>query len=112
MNVQIGAINGLYYGMEMVALANQESELYSVAYLYQNKTNYYKNPNISKNLYIVSDELKEIKEYYDKNKSSKYKYLDTISNTYLNNYSCQTRSNVKESMILSLYKLIDKNTKA
>lgn len=112
MNVQIGAINGLYYGMEMVTLANQESELYSVAYLYQNKTNYYKNPNISKNLYIVSDELKEIKEYYDKNKSSKYNYLDTISNTYLNNYSCQTRSNVKESMILSLYKLIDKNTKA
>lgn len=113
MNIQIGSINGLYYGMEMVTLANNESELYSIGYLYQNKTNYYKNPSISKNLYSVSNELKEMKKYHDKeDKPSQYNYLDSITKNYLNNYSSQTRSHIKESAILSLYELLNKNIKA
>lgn len=112
MNVQIGSINGLYYGMEMVALSNNEDKIYQAAYLYQNKTNYYKNPTISNTLYVLSDELKEIKEYYNnKNKSSAYNQLDLISGKYLKEYSGNTISNIKESLILSMYHLIEKNIK-
>lgn len=113
MNMQIGSINGLYYGMEMVAQANQEEKLYSIGYLYQSKTNHYKNPNIAKNLYTISTELKTIKAYYDKdNKSNKYKEIDIITKDYLKNYSQSTKSSNKEKVILSLYNLIDRNEKA
>lgn len=113
MNIQIGSINGLYYGMEMVTTPNNEGELYSIGYVYQNKTNYYENPNISRNLYSVSTELNKIKTYYEKeNKNSMYQQLDTITKQYLKNYSASSQSNIKESIILSLYNLIDKNTKA
>ena len=112
MNVQIGSINGLYYGMEMVALSNNEDKIYQAAYLYQNKTNYYKNPKISNTLYVLSDELKEIKKYYnDDNKSSAYNQLDLVSGKYLKEYSGNTSSNIKESLILSMYHLIEKNIK-
>ncbi len=111
MNVQIGSINGLYYGMEMVALANNEEAIYSIAYLYQNKTNYYKNPSISKNLYNLSDTLLKVKNYYDKVKSSTYQKLDNVTDYYLKDYSSTTKSNLKESLILGLYNLINKNTK-
>lgn len=111
MNVQIGSINGLYYGMEMVALANNEEAIYSIAYLYQNKTNYYKNPSISKNLYSLSDTLLKVKNYYDDDKSSTYQKLDNITDYYLKDYSSTTKSNLKESLILGLYNLINKNTK-
>ena len=106
MNVQIGSINGLYYGMEMVALANNEEAIYSIAYLYQNKTNYYKNPSISKNLYNLSDTLLKVKNYYDDDKSS-----TNVTDYYLKDYSTTTKSNLKESLILGLYNLINKNTK-
>jgi len=113
MNIQIGAINGLYYGMEMVTTPNNEHDLYSIGYLYQNKTNYYNNPNISRNLYSVSPELKEIKKYYTlENKSSSYQQLDAITKKYLQNYSSSNESHLNESIILSLYKLINKNVKA
>ncbi len=111
MNVQIGSINGLYYGMEMVALANNEEAIYSIAYLYQNKTNYYKNPSISKNLYNLSDTLLKVKNYYDDDKSSTYQKLDNVTDYYLKDYSSTTKSNLKESLILGLYNLINKNTK-
>lgn len=111
MNVQIGSINGLYYGMEMVALANNEEAIYSIAYLYQNKTNYYKNPSISKNLYNLSDTLLKVKNYYDDDKSSTYQKLDNVTDYYLKDYSTTTKSNLKESLILGLYNLINKNTK-
>lgn len=110
MNIQIGSINGLYYGMELVTLANNEKELYSIAYLYQNKTNFYKNPSISKNLYVLSDELENIKKYFnDDEKSVAYNALDRITEKYLKEYSATTKSHIKESLILSMYNLIDKN---
>lgn len=112
MNIQIGSIDGLYYGMEMVTLANNEEKLYSAGYLYQGKTNYYKNPTIAKSLYKVSDELKTIKVYYDKeNKSNNYEEIDKITESYLKNYSQATKSSLKENTILSIYNLINKNEK-
>ena len=113
MNIQIGAINGLYYGMEMVTTPNNEADLYSIGYLYQNKTNYYTTPSISKNLYSISKELKEIKTYYEQeNKANEFKQLDNITEQYLKNYSASNESHLKESFILSLYTLINKNNKA
>ena len=112
MNLQIGSINGLYYGMEMVSLANNEDELYSIAYLYQNKTNYYKNPSISQNLYTLSTDLEKIKKNYEKeNKNHVYTKLDNITNIYLKEYSSSTKSEIKESAILGLYNLLNKNIK-
>lgn len=113
MNIQIGAINGLYYGMEMVTTPNNEADLYSIGYLYQNKTNYYNTPSISKNLYSISKELKEIKTYYEQeNKANEFKQLDNITEQYLQNYSASNESHLTESFILSLYTLINKNNKA
>lgn len=110
MNVQIGSINGLYYGMEMVAVANDEESIYSIAYLYQNKTNYYKNPDISNNLYTLSDNLETIKEKHaEENKDDAYRKLDNMTDYYLKEYSNNNKSSVKESLLLSLYNLLDKN---
>lgn len=107
MNIQIGSINGLYYGMEMVTTPNNEGDLYSIGYLYQNKTNYYKNPTISRNLYSISKELDQIKKYYEQNnKNDKYKHINLITKNYLNNYSASTKSHIKESLLLSIYNLI------
>lgn len=111
MNMQIGSINGLYYGMEMVTTPNNEKELYSIGHLYQKNTNYYKQPSISKNLYTVSEELNQIKKYYQQ-ENDKYNQTDILVEEYLNNYSYNTKSNIKESSLLSIYKLIDKNIKA
>ena len=112
MNVQIGSINGLYYGMEMVAVANDEESIYSIAYLYQNKTNYYKNPDISNNLYTLSDNLEKIKEKHaEENKDDAYRKLDNMTDYYLKEYSNNNKSSVKESLLLSLYNLLDKNMK-
>jgi hypothetical protein len=107
MNIQIGSINGLYYGMEMVTTPNNESVLYSTGYLYQNKTNYYKNPSISRNLYSISEELSKIKKIYEQNeKNDKYKHINLITKEYLENYSASTKSHIKESFILSIYNLM------
>jgi len=112
MNIQIGKINGLYYGMEMIALANNEEDLYSVSYLYQNKTNFYKNPSISSNLYKLSDEVKKMRTYYNKeNKNSSYKKLDLITQQYLKEYSSHNKSMIKEKIIISMYDLLNKNIK-
>ena len=107
MNLQIGKINGLSYGMEVVTTANNEKVLYPIAYLYEQKTNYYNNPNISKNLYDVSKELDLLKK---KVKTSKEENLNNITESYLKNYSSNTKSNLKESIILSLYELKERNS--
>ena len=106
MNLQIGKINGLSYGMEVVTTANNEEVLYPIAYLYEQKTKYYNNPSISKNLYVVSKELVELKK---KVKTSKYEELNDITESYLKNYSSNTKSNLKESIILSMYELKERN---
>lgn len=112
MNIQIGSINGLYYGMEMVTIPNNEQELYSVGYLYQNKTDFYKNPKIAPNLYNLSPAIVEIQDYInDKTTSDKNSGLSEVAKLYLQNYSQTTKSEIKENIILSLYKLIDKNQK-
>ena len=106
MNLQIGKINGLNYGMEVVTTSNNEKVLYPIAYLYEQKTKYYNNPSISKNLYNVSNELITLKT---KLKTSKDKKLNIITEQYLKNYSSNTKSNLKESIILSLYELKERN---
>ena len=106
MNLQIGKINGLSYGMEVVTTANNEEVLYPIAYLYEQKTKYYNNPSISKNLYVVSKELVELKK---KIKTSKYEELNDITESYLKNYSSNTKSNLKESIILFMYELKERN---
>ncbi len=106
MNLQIGKIDGLSYGMEVVTTANNEKTLYSIAYLYEQKTKYYNNPSISKNLYIVTKEVTSLK---NKLKVSKDEELNNITSIYLKNYSSNTKSNLKESIILSLYELKERN---
>ena len=106
MNLQIGKVNGLSYGMEIVTTANNEKVLYPIAYLYEQKTNYYNNPSISKNLYSVSKELTKLKE---KIKTSKEEKLNKLTNSYLKKYSSNTKSNLEESILLSLYELKEKN---
>ncbi len=108
MSIQMGKINGLPYGMDVVAVKDNEQVLYKLAYNYQEKTNYYNNPSISKNLYVVSEELNKIKNKKNENKD-KYKDIDKISEEYIENYDEKSSSNLKESLILSMYELIDEN---
>ena len=108
MNLQIGKVSGLSYGMEVVTTANNENALYPIAYLYEQKTKFYNNPSISKNLYDVSSELIALKK---KIKTSEYSDLNNITESYLKNYSSNTKSNLEESIILSMYELKERNTR-
>ncbi len=110
MNLQIGKLNGLSYGMEMVTLANNESKLYEIASVYESNTKYYNNPTISKNLYTISDNLVKIKDNYKKS-NSKYKKIDKLTKKYLKDYDGSNKSNLKESLLNSLYELVDRNSK-
>ncbi len=102
MNLQIGKINKLSYGMELLSLNNKETTLYNIASVYENKTNYYNNPSISPNLYEVSSELKELKNSYDqKDETTKSK----VTKELLFNYKNENNHNLKEGIYLSLYKV-------
>lgn len=75
---------GLPYGLELVAKTNQEGTLYEIAYAYEQKTKFNKNPDISPNLYEIPNNLNKLINYYEKTKFNKNLYTEETYNEYLN----------------------------
>ncbi len=76
--------NGLPYGIELVANKNREDILYEIAYAYEQKTKFYKNPEIAPNLYTIPDNISELIKYYEKGKLYKNLYTEDSYSVYLN----------------------------
>lgn len=76
--------SGLPYGIELVAKENREDILYEIAYSYEQKTKFNKNPKIAPNLYTIPDNLNELIKYYEKRELHKILYTKKSYSVYLN----------------------------
>lgn len=66
-NVPIGFDeDDLPYGMEMLALPYEENVLYQVSSLYEQKTSYYRLPEIVPPLYKIDETIYDLMNYYEK----------------------------------------------
>lgn len=80
----------LPYGIELVAKKNREDILYEIAYSYEQRTNFGKNPEIAPNLYEIPNNVKELLKYYESKRKYKILYTKESYNVYLN-----TLNNIK-----------------
>lgn len=64
-NLSLGSIEGLYYGMEVVALKNEEYMLYSFASLYEQINHTYKLPDEAPPLYETYEEVNKLSNLYN-----------------------------------------------
>ena len=61
--------NGLMYGIEFVGDKNSESLLYDIIYEFEKINNVYKLSSLAPSLYVVPDNVKMLKDYYEENRS-------------------------------------------
>lgn len=87
-NVPIGFDENLPYGMEMVALKNQDNLLYNIAYVYEKAVNYYYLPSISPVLYTISENVHKLKELYENYQNDEnYKVINEKTIIFFQNYN-------------------------
>lgn len=90
-SIPMGSDNdGLYYGADLLSLKENEKVLYEIAYAYEQINTTYELPNISPNLYTISDEVQQLKEYYLENKDK----LIIVKNEELKNTYNQKLNNI------------------
>ncbi len=89
--------DGLYYGMEIVGLKNEEEKLYKFLYQYEKTNSKYELSSLAKPLYEVSDTVKELVNLYEKNYSNKL-VLNFYNNKYFKEYK-QVHKLVEEFII-------------
>lgn len=82
--------SGLPYGLELVAKKNREDILYEIAYSYEQKTDFSKNPEIAPSLYTIPNNVNELLKYYEQPKKNKILYTKKTYGVYLN-----TLNNIK-----------------
>ena len=86
-SIPMGFNDGLPYGLEIMAQANNEKVIYQIASAYENLTNYYQTPSIAPNLYKVPEEVNKLLEYYDTYKNdTKYENINNEVKDYLINF--------------------------
>ncbi len=86
-SIPMGFNDGLPYGLEIMAQANNEKIIYQIASAYENLTNYYQTPSIAPNLYKVPEEVNKLLEYYDTYKNdTKYENINNEVKDYLINF--------------------------
>lgn len=87
MSLPMGFNNGLPYGIEIVAKANNEKTIYKIASSYENTNKLYKTPDIAPSLYEIPDNLSKLLNYYEKYKNeSKYKKITEEVKNFITNY--------------------------
>lgn len=86
-SIPMGFNNGLPYGLEIMAQANNEKVIYQIASAYENLTNYYQTPSIAPSLYEVPEEVNNLLEYYDTYKNdTKYENINNEVKEYFINF--------------------------
>jgi hypothetical protein len=87
-NVSIGFdSDNLPYGMEILSKPNEENLLYNLAYYYQEKTNYYKLPDIAPSLYEMPEGIELLISNYEKLTSKKYSSVKKEVYEFFTNYN-------------------------
>lgn len=86
-SIPMGFNDGLPYGLEIMAQANNEKVIYQIASAYENLTNYYQTPSIAPSLYEVPEEVNNLLEYYDTYKNdTKYENINNEVKDYFINF--------------------------
>ena len=86
MSILMGFYNGLPYGMEIMAQANNEKVIYQIASAYESLNNYYHTPSIAPSLYEIPEEINNLIDYYEQYKDdSKYENINKeVLNYFIN----------------------------
>lgn len=109
--VPLGFYNNLPYGIEFMALANQEEKLYQIASIYEEINNQVgKKPTTAKELYEVSTENEELVQNYINSFSKKIpeiiEWQDQVKD-YFRSYNNSQKTSSTASELLSSYKIIN-----
>ncbi len=87
LTIPMGFYNGLPYGLEIMAQANNENIIYQIASAYENLNNYYQTPSIAPSLYEIPEEINALLEYYDTCKNEeKYANINNEVQEYFLNF--------------------------
>lgn len=85
-NLQLGFIDKLPYGFEIIGLDNSEDDLLKISLFYDTKNNSYKGVEDAPKLYEINDDIKELLEFHTKYQNNPlYKNLTKKSSEALLN---------------------------
>ncbi len=83
-SVLLGYIDGLPYGLEFMALKDDDYKLYEMMSFYDSVNSSYELPDIAPSLYEIPIEVQNLKKYYDENRSGMV--ISIFSNNRVKNY--------------------------
>lgn len=86
-SIPIGFYNNLPYGMEILAKANNEEILYTIAYNLEKDNNFYEQPEIAPSLYTINNNISILLNYYENFNEEKFKEIKKKTKAFLDNYN-------------------------
>lgn len=86
-SIPIGFYNNLPYGMEILAKANNEEILYTIAYNLEKDNNFYEQPEIAPSLYKVNNNISILLNYYENSNEEKFEEIKKKTKAFLDNYN-------------------------
>lgn len=86
-SIPIGFYNNLPYGMEILAKANNEEILYTIAYNLEKDNNFYEQPEIAPSLYTINNNISILLNYYENFTEEKFEEIKKKTKAFLDNYN-------------------------
>lgn len=86
-SIPIGFYNNLPYGMEILAKANNEEILYTIAYNLEKDNNFYEQPEIAPSLYTINNNISILLNYYENFNEAKFEEAKKKTKAFLDNYN-------------------------
>ncbi len=86
-SIPIGFYNNLPYGMEILAKANNEEILYTIAYNLEKDNNFYEQPEIAPSLYTINNNIPILLNYYENFNEAKFEEIKKKTKAFLDNYN-------------------------
>ena len=86
-SIPIGFYNNLPYGMEILAKANNEEILYTIAYNLEKDNNFYEQPEIAPSLYTINNNISILLNYYENFNEAKFEEIKKKTKAFLDNYN-------------------------
>lgn len=86
-SIPIGFYNNLPYGMEILAKANNEEILYTIAYNLEKDNNFYEQPEIAPSLYTINNNISILLNYYENFNETKFEETKKKTKAFLDNYN-------------------------
>lgn len=73
--------------MEILAKANNEEILYTIAYNLEKDNNFYEQPEIAPSLYKVNNNISTLLNYYENSNEEKFEEIKKKTKAFLDNYN-------------------------